>query len=129
MCKYCNGNEAIFWKNNENHAVIDSKGEILVTVQNQTIHFQINRCPMCGRLFKGANYANLRQGDDIWYANSAEQIVEHGIISSIYFIKNNKVDSFSVDFDCGDFDEFDGTALGKSFFMNQVDAEEVLIHK
>ena len=126
MCNYCNGDAAIFWKDENNHAFVDSKGEMLVVAHSHEVRFQVDRCPMCGRLFKGANYLNLRRGDDIWYANEEEHVVEHGIIHHV-LIKNGKVDTFSVNFDNGDFDEFDGSGLGKHYFMHKVDAEEALV--
>jgi hypothetical protein len=124
-CNYCNGDEAIFWQDEKNNAFIDSNGEMLVMANGQEIRFQVDRCPKCGRLFKGINYLNLRHGDDIWYANEDDNIVEHGTIHHVA-IKNGKVDSFSVNFDCGDFDEFDGSGLGVHYFMHKVDAEEAL---
>jgi hypothetical protein len=120
------GNEAIFWKDEHNNAFINSNGEMRVTSNWQEIKFTVDRCPKCGRLFKGVNYLNLRRGDDIWYADKEENCVEHGKIHSIC-IKDDKVESFSVDFDCEDFDEFDGKGLGVYFFMHKIDAEDALV--
>ena len=126
MCNYCIGDEAIFWQDEKNNAFIDSKGEMLVTANDHEICFQVDRCPKCGRLFKGVNYLNLRHGDDIWYADEDEGIIEHGTIDTVT-IKNNKIDSFSVTFDNGDFDVFDGSGLGVHYFMHKIDAENALV--
>lgn len=126
-CNCCIGNEAIFWKDEHNNAFINSNGEMRVTANWQEIKFTVDRCPKCGRLFKGTNYLSLRHGDDIWYADSEENDVEHGTIHSVS-IKDNRIDSFSVCFDCGDFDEFAGNSLGVHFFMHKIDAEEALAH-
>jgi hypothetical protein len=127
MCDFCKGIKPIFLNDENNHAFIKSNGVMTVAINCQEVSFQVDRCPMCGRLFKGVNYLNLRKGDDIWYADKDENCVEHGIIHSVC-IKNGRVDSFSVDFDCDDFDEFDGKGLGVYFFMHKIDAEEALAH-
>lgn len=126
-CKYCIGHEPIFYHDKYDCAFIDEDGTMRVSVNGAETRFQVDRCPKCGRLFKGVNYLNLRQGDDIWYADEEEGIVEHGTIHSIH-ICNNDVKVFSVNFDNGDFDEFDGSGLGTHFFMHQIDAEEALVH-
>lgn len=127
MCNFCNGDEAVFWLDKDNCAFIDSNGEMLVLVNGQETHFRVDRCPKCGRLFKGVNYLNLRHGDDIWYADEEYNSAEHGVIESVS-IKGNKIDTFSVTFDNGDFDVFDGSGLGTYYFMHKVDAEEALVH-
>jgi uncharacterized Zn-binding protein involved in type VI secretion len=124
-CNFCNGDEAVFWQDENNNAFVDSNGQMLVTANGHEIAFQVDRCPKCGRLFKGVNYLNLRRGDDIWYADEDEGVVEHGTIHSIH-IYNNDVKVFSVNFDNGDFDEFCGSGLGVHFFMHKVDAEDAL---
>jgi hypothetical protein len=121
-CNYCNGDEAVFWQDNMNNAFIDSHGEMLVTAKDRTIRFKVNRCTMCGRKFTEEKYLNLKKGDDIYYVDQENNEIEHGIVFSVAF-KDWKVDSFSVDFDCGDFDEFSGGALGKYYFTNKEDAE------
>ena len=70
-------------------------------------------------------YLHLKNGDDIYYVDSDNGEVEHGKIFSVAF-KDGEVDSFSVDFDCGDFDEFSGGALGVHYFINKEDAETAL---
>jgi hypothetical protein len=126
QCKYCSGSEAIFYHDKYDCAFIDNDGTMRVYVDGEETKFKVDRCPMCGRLFKGINYLNLRSGDDIWYANEDENIVEHGTIHHVS-IKNGKIETFSVNFDCGDFDEFDGSGLGVHYFMYKVDAEEALV--
>lgn len=124
-CNYCNGDEAVFWKDDMDNAFIDSHGEMLVTANGSTIRFNVARCPMCGRKFTVNKYLNLQKGDDIYYVDRENNEIEHGIIYSVYF-KDCNVDSFSVDFDCGDFDEFNGKALGVHYFINKEDAEIAL---
>ena len=50
-CMYCYGDKALFWKDDQNSAFIDSKGEMLVYANGQDIRFHVDRCPMCGRRF------------------------------------------------------------------------------
>lgn len=72
------------------------------------------------------DYLSLEKGDTVYYVNIDEGMVEKAIIFSIH-IKDNKVDSFSCDFpDCNDFDEFKGSALGNSFFIDKSRAEDEL---
>lgn len=47
-CNCCYGDEALFWKDNENNAFIDSHGEIMVTVKDRTMRFNVSHCPNCG---------------------------------------------------------------------------------
>lgn len=124
-CEHCSGDTPVFWKDDANCAFVNSGGEMMVVVNDKTIRFKVNRCPMCGRLFKGVNYLNLRHGDDIWYSDIENQRVEHGTIHAIS-IKDGKVDSFSVNFDNGDFDVFSGGALGVHYFIHEVDAADAL---
>lgn len=50
-CNYCNGDEAVFWQDDDNNAFVDSKGEMLVTVNGYEVNFDVQCCPMCGRRF------------------------------------------------------------------------------
>ena len=50
-CMSCHGDEALFWKDEYNNVFIDSHGEIMVTVKNQTIRFKVDHCPKCGFKF------------------------------------------------------------------------------
>ncbi len=72
------------------------------------------------------DYLSLEKGDDIYYVDKTEGVVEKGIIFSVQ-IKNNAVDAFSVEFpESGDFDEFNGWALGDCFFIDRGRAEDAL---
>ena len=51
-CNCCNGDEALFWKDNENNAFVDRNGEMLVTVKDHTMRFKVKCCPNCGRKYK-----------------------------------------------------------------------------
>lgn len=50
-CECCLGDEPLYWKDNENNAFVDSKGEILVTVKDRIMRCKIKYCPNCGRGF------------------------------------------------------------------------------
>ena len=50
-CDCCNGDDALFYKDNENNAFIDSHGEMLVTSGDHSVRFQVRHCPNCGREF------------------------------------------------------------------------------
>ena len=51
-CECCIGDEALYWKDSENNAFVDSNnGEILVTVKDHIMKFQVKCCPNCGRKF------------------------------------------------------------------------------
>lgn len=65
----------------------------------------------------------LRVYQDIWYIDEYNPIPEHGTIFSILYNKDGSLDSFSVNFDNGDFDEFSGSAYLKDFFDTKEDAE------
>lgn len=125
-CNCCHGDMALHYQNENNSVFIDSKGEMMVTVAGNTLRFNVERCPRCGHMFKGISYLNLRQGDDIWYADEDENRVEHGIIDSV-LIKDEKVESFAVNFDDGDFDVFFGSGLGVHYFMDEQSAKDALV--
>lgn len=50
-CDCCQGDEALFWKDNENNAFVDSKGKMMVTVGGKTMRFSVKYCPNCERKF------------------------------------------------------------------------------
>ena len=64
----------------------------------------------------------LKKGDDIWYADAVDNIVEHGLVVSVQY-SNSGLDSFGVKFDVGDFEEFYGSAIDDSLFLSKDDAE------
>lgn len=70
-------------------------------------------------------YLHLKRDDDIYYVDHDNREIEHGKIFSVA-LKDGKVDAFSVNFDCGDFDEFCGEALGVYYFIDKEEAEAVL---
>lgn len=49
----------------------------------------------------------LKKGDRVWYVDRENGEMESGTVFLAAY-KDGKLDSFSVDFDCGDFDEFSG---------------------
>lgn len=50
----CNGDEAIYWRNEKNCAFIDSMGEMLIYADGHPLTFSVDHCPMCGRSFAPA---------------------------------------------------------------------------
>lgn len=71
-----------------------------------------------GRCLIVPKVVRLEKGDDVWYVDKENRELEHGTIFFAVY-KDGKLDSFSVDFDCGDFDEFSGVAWGKHFFGSE----------
>lgn len=67
----------------------------------------------------------IKKGDKVWYVDKEDGELESGTIFLASY-KNGKLDSFSVDFDCGDFDEFCGGAFGRYFFGSKEAAEASL---
>lgn len=65
----------------------------------------------------------LQVNQDIWYISEDNPTPEHGVIFSINYNKDGTLDSFSINFDNGDFDEFCGSAYLKNFFDTKEDAE------
>ena len=63
----------------------------------------------------------LLAGDDLYYADKEYGTVEHGKVC-IAAYKNGQLESFSVDFDNGDFDEFIGSSFGIHFFRSEAEA-------
>ena len=51
-CPYCHGDKALYWKDDKNNVFIDNKGEMLITIEGQSIHFAVDRCPKCGFAFQ-----------------------------------------------------------------------------
>lgn len=66
----------------------------------------------------------LKKGDKVWYVDKDNGEIESGTVFMSYY-KDGKLDTFSVDFDCGDFDEFYGSALGDCFFRSEDEAKAV----
>lgn len=54
-CDFCQGDEALFWRDEKNCAFIDSMGEVEVHVQGKSLSFSVDCCPKCGRRFYGVN--------------------------------------------------------------------------
>lgn len=67
----------------------------------------------------------LKKGDRVWYVDRENGEMESGTVFLAEY-KDGKLYSFSVDFDCGDFDEFSGGALGRCFFESKEAAESAL---
>ena len=63
----------------------------------------------------------LLAGDELYYVDKEYGAVEHGKVC-IAAYKNGQLESFSVDFDNGDFDEFIGSSFGTHFFRTEAEA-------
>lgn len=50
-CNCCIGDNPVYWEDNQNNAFVDSKGEMMVTVKDKTMRFQVKYCPYCGKEF------------------------------------------------------------------------------
>lgn len=67
----------------------------------------------------------LNKGDRVWYVDIENGALESGTVF-VATCKDGKLDSFSVNFDSGDFDEFLGVAWGDCLFGSKKSAEEAL---
>lgn len=50
-CDCCQGDEALYWADDENNAFVDSKGNILTTIKGMTMRYNVKCCPKCGKKF------------------------------------------------------------------------------
>lgn len=67
----------------------------------------------------------LNKGDRVWYVDIESGVLESGTVFAVEY-KDGKLDSFSVNFDSGDFDEFLGIAWEDCIFGSKKSAEEAL---
>lgn len=58
-----------------------------------------------------------KKGDKVWYVDMETGEIESGTVFLAHYNRGT-LDSISVDFDCGDFDEFLGSAWGSCIFGN-----------
>ena len=68
----------------------------------------------------------LKVSDNIWYVDFEEGNIERGKVETVNY-KNKKLDCFSVYFENGDFDVFNGSAWGKCFFGSELSARKALL--
>ena len=69
----------------------------------------------------------IQKGTPVWYVDFESGRIERGVVFSVQY-KDQKVDSFSVDFEeTGDFDEFYGDAIGHCFFLSEEMAKAELV--
>lgn len=50
-CECCCGDEALYYKDSENCAFIDSNGEMMMTANGRDFMFRVKYCPNCGKRF------------------------------------------------------------------------------
>ena len=67
----------------------------------------------------------IRHGVDIWYVDFEDRSIEHGTVENVEF-RGAAADSFSVNFDNDDFDEFYGSSLGRNFYLDIAEAQYAL---
>lgn len=128
-CDYCSGTKAIFYHDKYDCVFIDADGTMRVYVDGVEAKFKVNRCPMCGRLFKGANDIDdqpevLSIGDHVWYIDKEadEMFAEHCVVQHVAF-DNGHIDWFAAKFDNGDVEDFGPCALGIHCFKSKESAE------
>ena len=125
MCVCCIGDEAVYYKDENNCAFVDNSGEMMVVVNGNAMTFQVDNCPACGKEFIKESYIGLTSGNRIYYVNDEDGVIEQGRVHLVEF-RDDKVYSISVYFDNNDFDEFYGEALGCCLFVNKTRAEKEL---
>lgn len=68
------------------------------------------------------NPNELRVGNDVWYVNTEEGIVEHGVVTEVSHLGSY----FDIRFDEEDIDTFDLKYFGKVVFPSKTEADIVL---
>lgn len=89
---------------------IDRLRELVIADEIQHLHW-----------FK-PNLYNFSNGTAVWYVD--KDVIERGKIESVQWC-GPKVESFSVRFDSGEFDEFYGEAIDDSIFMSEYEANRM----
>ena len=96
---------------------------LLVSAQGKTSNFHINYCPMCGRKLRGEErYEFIRDGKDIWYVDSEDDCLVHGLLTFIIYRDNDEMYAFYVEWDEDGDGYYEGSALGQDYFLNKDDA-------
>lgn len=122
-CNYCCGDEAVFYKDNENCVFVGMNGEMLAIAKDKSIRFKVNYCPMCGRKF--AKYFDLKKGDYVFYADIENKVIEHGIVNSVSTSDNNEV-YINIIFESGDDCSFYEESFGVYIFTSENDAKNAI---
>lgn len=68
----------------------------------------------------------LKRDDDIFYVDFDNGGIEHGHVR-IPEYEEGKLDSFSVEWDNGDFDVYNGEGLGTYYYLTEQAAREALL--
>lgn len=89
-----------------------------------TILFEIGRRYSSMILFDSGELP--KQGDDIWYVDFENGVLEHGKVFIVTF-QDSKLDTFSINFDDGSFDVLDGSGFNNYYFINKKIAEAKLL--
>lgn len=51
-CDCCQGDEPLYWEDDENNAFVDSRGgNMLTTVKGVPMRYKVKYCPNCGKKF------------------------------------------------------------------------------
>lgn len=48
-CDCCQGDEALYWADDENNALVDSRGNMLTTIKGMSMRYKVKCCPNCGK--------------------------------------------------------------------------------
>lgn len=104
-----------------NYGAVDGDNMRLV---EDAILFEIGRRYSSITLFDSGEFP--KQGDDIWYVDFENGMLEHGKVFIVTF-QDSKLDTFSINFDDGTFDVFDGSGFNNHYFINKKKAEAKLL--
>mgnify|MGYP000788093053 CR=1 FL=1 len=76
--------------------------------------------------YAAASDNRLKNGQEIWYVDFDDGLLEKGMVCNSYY-QDGRLESFAVEFENGDFDEFLGRSYGNTFFSSKEAAESALL--
>lgn len=120
ICEFCDDSGGLEW--NQLEIVFESifgEGYDLSRLR------ELVQADRDGRCVISPKEGVLKKGDRVWYVDIENGALESGTVF-VATCKDGKLDSFSVNFDSGDFDEFLGIAWGDCIFGSKKSAEEAL---
>ena len=68
----------------------------------------------------------IRVGTPLWYVDEETGNIEKAIVETVNY-KDGVLDSFGAEFDNGDFDVFEGSAIDDCFFRSEQQAIQSLL--
>ena len=99
-------------------------GSNVFNTVEETVLLEIGRRYSSMILFDSGEFP--KKGDDIWYVDFENGVLEHGKVFIVTF-QDGKLDTFSINFDDGTFDVFDGSGFNNHYFINKKRAEAKLL--